>query len=154
MAQGGRKNGAGVWSLAPQGGSDEVAYEVGGSYTYGPFVVGAHFFQVWSAANSGPAFNPNGSATGNIPSVGQRRETGIAAGATYSVAPGFSLNLTYIWGERAQNGNDFLTNQTSYASSAANTTGCGPSGVAGSTAACLHNKVTASGIMLGAQLTW
>jgi hypothetical protein len=154
MAQGGRKNGGGSWNLAPQGASDEVAYEVGGSYTYGPLVVGAHFFQVWSAAQSGPALNPDGSASGAIPSVGQRRETGVAAGATYSVAPGFSLNLTYFWGERAQNGQDFLTGQTSYAQSAANTTGCGASGVAGSTAACLHNTVTAQGLMLGAQLTW
>ncbi len=154
MAQGGRVNGAGSWNLAPQGGADEVAVEFGGSYTYGPFVVGAHAFRVWSAANSGPAFNGDGSPTGTFPSVGQRRETGVAVGGTYSVAPGFALNLTYIWGERAQNGQDFLTGQTSYPAGPANTTGCGPSGVAGSTAACLGNKVTASGIMLGAQLTW
>ncbi len=154
MAQGGRKNGAGSWTQAPKGGSDEVAVEFGGSYTYGPFVAGAHIFRVWSAANSGPAFNPDGTLSGALPSVGQRRETGIAVGGTYSVAPGFALNLTYIWGERAQNGNDFLTTQVSYPANAANTFGCGPSGAPGATAACLHNKVTASGIMLGAQLTW
>jgi len=153
MAMGGRQNING-WTLAPKGGSDGVAWEAGGSYTYGPFVVGAHFYQYVAAGLSGPAFNPDGTATGKIPSVGQMRETGFSAGATYSVAPGFSLNLTYIWGERKSNGYDFLTGETSYPVSVANTTGCGPSGVAGSTAACLHNTVTSQGLMLGAQLTW
>ncbi len=154
MANGGRYNGAGSFLLAPQGASDEVAYKFGGSYTYGPFIVGTHFFQTWSAGSSGPAFNSDGTATGAVPAVGQRRETGVSVGGTYSVAPGLALNLTYIWGERKENGYDFLTGQTSYAASVVNTTGCGPSGVVGSTKACLHNSVHASGIMLGAQITW
>lgn len=153
MAMGGRQN-FNSYSLVPKGASDGVAWEAGGSYTYGPVVVGAHFYQYFAAGNSAPAFNPDGTPTGTPPSVGGIRETGFAAGATYSVAPGFSLNLTYIWGERKENGFDFLTNQTTYPASAVNNLGCGPSGVAGSTAACLRNKVQSSGVMLGAQLTW
>jgi hypothetical protein len=151
MAMGGRQNFNG-WTLAPKGGADGVAWEAGGSYTYGPLVVGAHFYQYFSAGLSGPAFNPDGTATGKLPSVGGMRETGFSAGATYSVAPGFALNLTYIWGERASNGYDFLTGETSYPT-AGNATGCGAIS-ATATSACLHNKVTTSGIMLGAQLTW
>ncbi len=160
MGKGGRANGAGSWTLAPKGGSDEVDYEVGGSYTYGPIIVGTHFVRSWSAGGSGPAFGPGipstlpGLATGSLPSVGQRRETGVAVGGTYSVAPGFALNLTYVWAERFQNGNDFLTGQTSYPANTLNTFGCGPSGAAGTTAACLHNKVSIQGVMLGASLTW
>jgi len=155
MANGGRYNGAGGFNLAPSGGADEVAVEFGGSYTYGPFVVGTHLFQTWSAGSSGPAV-VNGITTGVLQSVGQRREQGIAVGGTYSVAPGLALNLTYIWGERKESGYDFLTGTTSYpvtAASALNTTGCGAAS-ATATAACLHNKVTSSGIMLGAQVTW
>jgi predicted porin len=129
-----------------------VAWEAGGSYTYGPLVVGAHFYQYFSAGLSGPVLNPDGTPTGTPQSVGGMRETGFSAGATYSVAPGFALNLTYIWGERASNGYDFLTGETSYPT-AGNATGCGAIS-ATATSACLHNKVTTSGIMLGAQLTW
>ena len=152
MANGGRMNGAGSFNLAPTGGSDQVAYELGGSYTYGPFVAGVHFFQVWSAGSSGP-LTQGGVETGALPTVGQRRETGVAVGGTYSVAPGFALNLTYIWGERKENGYDFLTGQTSYPVSPLNTLGCQVISAA-ATAACQHNTVTSQGIMIGAQLTW
>ena len=155
MANGGRYNGAGGFALAPTGGADETAVEFGGSYTYGPFVVGTHVFATWSAGSSAPPF-ANGIATGVPGTIGQRREQGIAVGGTYSVAPGLALNLTYIWGERKENGYDFLTGQTTYpvpATSPVNNTGCGPAS-ATTTAACLRNKVTSSGIMIGAQVTW
>ncbi len=151
MARGGRMNGTGVWSLAPSGGANEVDVEFGGSYTYGPLVVGAHAARSWSAGASGPGPNV---VTGALPSVGQRRETGVAVGGTYSVAPGFALNLTYVWSERFNNGYDFMSGQTSYPVNALNNLGCGTSGVSSSTAACLHNKVNAQILMLGASLTW
>lgn len=154
MARGGRVNGVGLWSTVPKGAAPEVDVEFGGSYTYGPFVVGTHILRSWSAGASGPAYNPNGLATGAVPSVGQRRETGLAVGGTYSVAPGFALNLTYEWSERFNNGYDFMSLQSSYPVSPVNNLGCGPSGNAGSTAACLHNKVDAQVFMLGASLTW
>ncbi len=152
MAAGGRTNGGGAFNLAPTGGANSVAVEFGGSYTYGPFVVGTHLFKFWSAGASAPAI-ANGITTGVPQSVGQRAEQGIAVGGTYSVAPGLALNLTYIWGERKESGYDFLTGNVSYPSGVLNNLGCAPiSGTA--TAACQHNKVTSSGIMLGAQVTW
>ena len=73
----------------------------------------------------------------------------MAVGGTYSVAPGLALSLQYVWAERRENGFDFLTSETSYPSNAANTTGCGPSGVPGRTAACLHNQTNVQMFVFG-----
>ncbi len=156
MARGGRVNGAGGWSTVTKGADSEVDYEFGGSYTYGPFIVGAHYSRTDSAGASSPGFiNRQGIAVpGSAPSVGQRREQGVSVGATYSVAPGLAINLTYNWAERRESGYDLLTNEAAYAANALNNFGCGPSGIAGSTAACRHNVTNVSMIVLGAQLTW
>lgn len=153
MGRGGRVNNTGSWNLAPQGAAPEVDWEIGGSYTYGPVVVGAHVSQSWLAGFSGPAFNNDGTPTGVLPSVGQRRERGVAVGATYSVAPGLALSLTYVWADRQESGTDLLTSQTSYANNVLNHFGCKAIS-ASATTACLHNGVTVSMIALGASLTW
>jgi hypothetical protein len=157
MARGGRVNTTGAWQTVIKGAAPEVDVEFGGSYTWGPFIVGAHFAQSWLAGSSGPTTNViNGVevSTGIPATVGQRRERGFAVGGTYSVAPGLALNLTYVWTERKENGFDFITNQAAYPSNVTNTTGCGPSGLAGNTSACLHNQVTAQMLVLGASFTW
>lgn len=72
----------------------------GASYTIGPIVFGAHGLYYKSAGDLGNAF------AGRL-----RIERGIAAGSTYSLAPGVSLFLSYLWNERRQNGYNFLTGQ-------------------------------------------
>ena len=81
MVQGGWFNGQ--WALAPTGSSDSLAWLAGISYTYGPIVVGASYYQYDSPGASGPAGTGTGTTTtapGFSPFVGQRRERGVAAG--------------------------------------------------------------------------
>ena len=94
----GRMNGQ--WSLAPQGVPSMGAYLVGASYTMGPLVVGAHYVNYQSAGDVGNSINGR-----------SRMEQGVAAGATYSVAPGISLFLSYLYNQRKQNGFNFVTGQ-------------------------------------------
>ncbi len=119
----------GQWGLAPKGLADGEAILVGASYTLGPVVVGAHALNYKSAGDSANAFFGR-----------QRVERGIAAGATYSLAPGLSLFLSYLFTERRQNGYNFVTGATA---TAANTAGASGS-----------NKVTAQLISLGTAFSW
>jgi outer membrane protein OmpU len=91
-------NGSGA--LAPQGTKDSFAYLVGGSYTVGPLIVGASFFQFNSPGNSG--------STTALASVGQERDRGIAAGGTYTLTPGVSLFLSYLYGDKKESGFDLI----------------------------------------------
>ncbi len=123
----GRYNGQ--WNLAPKGVSDAEAWLAGASYTIGPFIMGAHYLVYNSAGDVQNAFRGR-----------QRREDGLAAGATYSLAPGLSLFLSYIWTQRKQNGFDFATGATATAAL--------PGGVS------THNKVTAQVIGVGTGFSW
>ena len=69
-----------------------------------------------------------------------RRDQGVAAGATYSVAPGLSVFLSYLWNERKQNGFNFVTGQ--------GTSAAFPNGNAA------NNKVSAQLIYLGTAFSW
>ncbi len=95
----GRYNGA-VGGLVPKGLPDGEALLIGASYTAGPLVFGAHYLYEKSAGDVGNAYFGR-----------QRKEQGIAAGATYSLAPGLSLFASYLYGERKQNGYNFITGQ-------------------------------------------
>jgi len=119
----------GQWALAPHGLADGEAILGGFSYTYGPIIVGAHYLDYKSAGDLGNAANGR-----------QRREKGVAAGGTYSLVPGLSLFLSYLWSERKQNGYDFVTGQ---GVSAAN-----PGGVQ------FNNKITSQLISLGTAFSW
>jgi predicted porin len=91
----GRYNG--VNALAPKGGVGGEAWLVGAQYANGPIVVGASWFDY--------------SSQGSPLTVGisQRREQGFAAGATYTLAPGLFLDLSYLYGTRHQGDFDFVT---------------------------------------------
>ena len=119
----------GSFSTVPKGLPDGEAFLVGGSYTIGPVVVGAHYLNFKSAGDLQNAVQGR-----------QRREQGVAAGATYSVAPGVSLFLSGLWSERKQNGFDFITGQ----------------GVSGATprGTTFNNKVTSSIFAVGTSFTW
>jgi len=117
------------WDLLPKGLPDSEAWLVGGSYTVGPLIVGAHYLNYINSGDLGNA------------AFGRRRlESGFAAGGTYSIAPGVSLFLSYLWGERRQNGYNFITGQ--------GVTAATPNGNP------LNNKVTSQLISLGTAFSW
>jgi len=119
----------GQWSLEPKGVADGEAILGGFSYTAGPVVVGAHYLNYKSAGDIGNA------AQGR-----ERREQGVAAGGTYSLAPGLSLFASYVFNERKQNGYNFVTGQGVSAAT--------PNGNA------FSNKVTSQIFALGTSFTW
>lgn len=90
----------GQFGLAPKGLPDGEAALAGFSYTFGPAILGAHYVYYKSAGDTGNAYFGR-----------QRTEQGLAAGATYSLAPGLSLFASYLYNERKQNGYNFITGQ-------------------------------------------
>ncbi len=107
--------GGGAGGLLTRGQPNSNALVVGASYTIGPVIFGAHYLESWyqgnqtAATNAGPNTN---SAAVLVPGGvrgGQRRDVGVAAGATYSLAPGVSLFASYICEEARQRGVNLLT---------------------------------------------
>ena len=120
----------GQWGLTVKGVPSSEAWLAGASYTIGPVVFGAHYL--------------NYKTPGDIPNATQGRlrlEQGVAAGATYALAPGVSLFASYVFSERRQNGYNFVTGQSGV--SAAN-----PGGNA------FSNKVTSNLFGVGTSLSW
>ena len=106
--------GGGYGGLLAKGQPSSNAFIVGASYTIGPVIVGAHALRSQSQGDQTTATgrNANGVPTVLAPGQiygGQRVETGVAAGATYSLAPGLSLFASYLYAERKQNGFNFIT---------------------------------------------
>jgi hypothetical protein len=94
-AIGGKLNGQGA--LTPSGGSNESALILGLKWTSGPLTVGATVEKGWYQGN--PV----------LAGISQRRAQGIAAGANYVVAPGFTVFGEYMYEEIYQGANNFLT---------------------------------------------
>ncbi|MBV8577146.1 MAG: porin [Acetobacteraceae bacterium] len=145
MGLGGRVNGS--WNLTPKGAPSSTAWLAGTSYTYGPLIVGTSAFEYWTPGVSGPAGLVTVPAAlgpyaqpGFSSLAGQRRERGVAAGGTYSVAPGLALFASYLFGDRQENGYNFITSQVS--------TPTQP--LAGAN----NNYVHAQLFMLGTSFTW
>jgi predicted porin len=124
----GRFNGN-VANTVPKGIRGTDAWLAGASYTFGPAIIGASYYVDESAGDLGNA------AFGR-----DRREVGVAAGGTYSLAPGVSIFLSYLWGQRKQSGFNFLTGQGVTATS--------PLGNPNS------NKVTGQVFSLGTAFSW
>ena len=119
----------GQWSLVPKGLPSGEAYLFGASYTIGPVVVGAHYLNYESAGDLGNAFFGR-----------KRREQGIGAGGTYSLAPGLSIFVSYDWNDRKQSGYNFITGQ--------GVTAASPGGNA------FNNKVTSQVFGIGTSFSW
>lgn len=98
-------------NMEPEGGTPGVAWLVGAQYTAGPFTVGSQFFHFTQTgdlpggidAGSGATINSDGLTTG------QQQNTGFALGGTYTIVPGVSLFVDYLYGTREQGGYDFAT---------------------------------------------
>lgn len=119
----------GFFNLLPKGLPSSEAFLVGASYTMGPVVVGAHYLNYHNVGDFGNAFQGRG-----------RVEQGLAAGGTYSLAPGVALFLSYIYNERKQNGYNFVTGQ-----------GVTPTNPGGNP---FSNKVTSQVISIGTGFSW
>jgi hypothetical protein len=106
------QSGGGYGALIAKGQPNSSALVVGASYTIGPIIFGAQYLRSFSMGDEQTAINktvtggalPSGSVLG-----GQRFEEGFATGATYSVAPGLAVFLSYVWQERRQTGYNFVT---------------------------------------------
>jgi hypothetical protein len=120
----GSKNGT---SLAPKGAPDETSFIVGTSYAVGPVIVGASFMNELFQG----AWNGN-SATGAPNTYGMEHDIGVSVGATFDWAPGASLYVDYLWGQRHQANRDFF----------AATTGK------------FNNNTRAQGIVIGQAFQW
>ncbi len=134
--------GQGYGTLIAKGQPNSQAAIIGATYTFGPIIFGGHYLWSWSQGDQQTAtgFSPANNtvrevfnaATGLV-AGGQRFETGAAAGATYSLAPGVALYLSYIWEQRRQNGYDFIT---------------------GASNSPLNNKVDGNVIAVGSSFAW
>jgi outer membrane protein OmpU len=118
----------GDFNLKPQGGVPGLAFLFGAQYTTGPIVVGASYFK----------YKFQGDFTSPT-TEGVETDQGIAAGGTYTVAPGLVLYLSYLYGQRHQLGFDFNTGM-------ANATEGTPFGT--------NNNVQAQVIAVGTALKW
>jgi hypothetical protein len=112
-------------ALLAAGQRDETAVIGGGSYAFGPFIVGASFL---NEEYGGAA---NGLYAGTA-SFGERHEQGVSVGGTFDWAPGISLYTDYLYGTRHQANYDF------YADSRAKT----------------NNSTRAQGIDVGTIFRW
>jgi predicted porin len=79
---GGRINGA--LAAVPQHGVGELAYTVGLKYISGPFTIGVVGEIGWSQGNV------------NLVGISQRRGRGLDFGASYALAPGYTVYAEYF----------------------------------------------------------
>ena len=87
----------GVNALQPKGGAPASAWLAGLQYTSGPWVAGASYY----------VYDSQGSPL--TVGISQRRETGLAIGTTYTLAPGLDLIASYLYGTRHQGNFNFGT---------------------------------------------
>jgi predicted porin len=87
----------GVNGLQPKGGAPANAWLVGAQYQNGPLIAGGSYY----------VFQSQGSPL--TVGVSQRVETGLALGATYTLAPGLDLIASYLYGTRHQGDFNFGT---------------------------------------------
>jgi hypothetical protein len=87
----------GIGDLQPKGGVHGIAWLGGVQYSSGPLTVGTSYY----------VYDSQGAAA--LVGVSQRHEVGYAAGATYGIAPGFAMYLSYLYGTRHQGDYNFQT---------------------------------------------
>ena len=135
------QGGGGPGGLLTKGQPNSNAFAATASYTIGPVIFGAVVSESWYQGNQQAA--TNASATGVSLLVpggvrgGQRRDIGVAAGATYSLAPGVALFLSYLWSEARQRGVNQVTG-----------------GVNVGLASDVHNKLDQSVLAIGTSFAW
>jgi hypothetical protein len=109
LIQGGNYNRG--YALKPTGAPNAFAWLAGFTHTIGPVIWGASYWQAEAAGSYVPAWQAGGNQQNGVGNL--QKERGFQAGATYAVAPGMSVYLSYLWGDRKQNNVNLLTGQTS-----------------------------------------
>jgi hypothetical protein len=108
------------YKFKPKGTRDAVAYIIGASYVFGPYVIGASFFDSQTAG----AYVPGATYTvgSNKFALGKTlNEYGLAVGGNYVISPHLSLFAQYMYDHRHQIGNaglDVSNSSTTAASQA------------------------------------
>lgn len=82
-------------------GADSI--DVGASYAFGPFGVGATYYGYSSGEYKGQGQTL---ADGTVGNPGQLHGNGVVVGGTYTLAPGATVYLEGLWGEQKVNGFD------------------------------------------------
>lgn len=116
----------------PRGASGTTAYIGGAQYTFGPFVVGANYYAYDSGqykANGATAATATAAAVG---AGGGLHGYGVAAGGTYTLAPGASVFLEYLYGQQRAANTDIIANAPGN----------------------IHNRVRAQGFGIGTAFKW
>jgi hypothetical protein len=92
---------AGFGSFAPlpsgANADDLFTWQIGASYTIGPFTVGAAYHEA--------------KYEGNVAVASNAKDRGFGIGGSYAVAPGFVLYAEYLYGTREENGVNLVTGQ-------------------------------------------
>jgi len=97
-AIGGRVNEQGA--LVPQNGAPELAFILGLKYVAGPLTLDIQAEEAWDQGNV------------VLTGISQRRARAITFGGIYNVAPGFQVFAEYLWEDRSQRFNNFVTGAT------------------------------------------
>jgi predicted porin len=104
-----------------------IDYLISAEYAIGPALVGAYYFNNQSAG-AHSSFTPTVART--------EQDDGVAVGANYAVTPNLGLFVTYVYGQRKQDGFNFAT------------------GAITGAAARDYNRVHSQAIGAGASLKW
>jgi hypothetical protein len=92
---------AGFGSFAPlpsgANSDDLFTWQIGASYTVGPFTVGAAYHEA--------------SYEGNVAVASNAKDRGFGIGGSYAVAPGFTLFAEYLYGTREETGVNLVNGQ-------------------------------------------
>ncbi len=112
-----------------RGATGTTAYIGGGQYTFGPFVVGANYYAYDSGEYKG---NQVAATAAGVGAGGGLHGYGVAAGGTYTLAPGASVFLEYLFGQQRANNIDITSG----------------------TASALHNRVRSQAFGIGSAFKW
>jgi hypothetical protein len=87
----------GQLGLQPKGGAPLVGFLFGAKYVAGPFTVGAVAEEFWEQGLV------------NLSGITQLKARGIDVGASFTVAPGFTVYAEYLWNDQTQNARNFVS---------------------------------------------
>jgi Gram-negative porin len=92
---GGQMNGQ--LGLQPKGGAPLVGILAGVKYVAGPITLGIVGEEYWEQGNV------------NLSGITQLKARGLDLGASYTVAPGFTVYAEYLWNDQTQNARNFVS---------------------------------------------
>jgi hypothetical protein len=99
-------NGSNDFLPVAKGYPNQIAFVIGTSYAWGPFIVGASWLSVEQAGAFGTLYAPL--HPGQVPTrFGYANNQGLALGGTFAYGPGAQAFLSFLYGRRHQAGYNF-----------------------------------------------